>query len=84
VTPGTSVTRGAASRVAGFAGWAAPAAVLALLPKCPMCVAAYVAFFTGITLSAAAAAYLRGGLVAACVATLVMLAGRRMYRAIAR
>ena len=49
-----------------------------------MCVAAYVALFTGISLSAAAATYLRGGLVAACVMSLVLLAGRRAYRAVAR
>jgi hypothetical protein len=72
-----------ARRVAGVAQFVAPAAALALLPKCPMCVAAYVALFTGISLSAAAATYLRGGLVAVCVASLVLLAGRRAYRAIA-
>ena len=75
--------RGAARRFAGVVEWAAPAAVLALLPKCPMCVAACVALFTGVSLSAAAATYLRGGLLALCVASLALVAGRRVYRAIA-
>lgn len=74
--------RGAA-RFAGVAEWVAPAAVLALLPKCPMCVAAYVALFTGVSLSLPAATYLRGGMVAVCVISLALLAGRRVYRAIA-
>ena len=75
---------GAARRFAGMMQFVAPAAVLALLPKCPMCVAAYVALFTGISLSAAAATYLRGGLVAVCVMSLVLLACRRVYRTIVR
>ena len=73
-----------ARRAAGIAQWVAPAATLALLPKCPLCVAAYVALFTGISLSAAAATYLRGGLVTLCITSLVLLIGRRAYRAVAR
>lgn len=72
-----------ARRALAVAEWAAPAAVLALLPKCPVCVAAYVALFTGVSLSLAAATYLRVALVAACVSSLVLLAGRRVYRAVA-
>jgi len=73
-----------ARRIAGVAQFVAPATVLALMPKCPMCVAAYVALFTGISLSAAAATYLRGGLLAVCVMSLALLAGRRVYRTIVR
>ena len=81
---GVSRSGTAARRAADLAQWVAPAATLALLPKCPMCVAAYVALFTGISLSAAAATYLRGGLVALCMTSLVLLIGRRAYRAVAR
>jgi hypothetical protein len=48
-----------------------------------MCVAAYVALFTGVSLSLPAATYLRGGVATLCVASLALLAVRRVYRAIA-
>ena len=48
-----------------------PAAVLLFLPKCPMCLVAWLALSTGIGISAAGAAFLREGIVLACVAALV-------------
>ena len=60
----------------GVAGWVLPASALALMPKCPACVAAYVAIATGFGISMSAAAYLRTGAIAACVATLLYLAAR--------
>ena len=67
---------GGARRCLAAAEWVAPAAALALLPKCPVCVAAYVSLATGVTLSVAAAAYLRAGLAALFTAVLVLLAVR--------
>lgn len=67
-------------RCGGVAGWVLPASALALMPKCPACLAAYVAVATGFGISISAAAYLRTGAVAACVATLLYLAGRIVHR----
>jgi hypothetical protein len=49
-----------------------PGALLALLPKCPLCLAAWLTFFTGIGVSAAAAARVRGLLVALCVSAMAL------------
>ncbi|MFN7920833.1 MAG: hypothetical protein U0Q16_12090 [Bryobacteraceae bacterium] len=37
-----------------------PWALLVLLPKCPMCLAAWMTLMTGVSVSAAAAGWLRG------------------------
>lgn len=58
---------------AGKAGsWIGPGAVLVLLPKCPMCLAGYLAL-AGIGVSVELAAWLRIGVIAACVTTLGVL-----------
>ncbi|HWF06178.1 MAG TPA: hypothetical protein VHA06_20995 [Candidatus Angelobacter sp.] len=51
--------------------WSLPAVILLLIPKCPACLAAYIAVGTGLSLSVAAAFYLRGLLIAVCVALIL-------------
>ena len=71
-------------RAVDLDGWIVPSAILALIPKCPMCLAAYVALWTGLGLSVAAAANLRVLLIIVCVISLVFLVARQMRRLIAR
>ncbi len=71
-------------RVVDLAGWIVPGVILALIPKCPMCLAAYIALWTGLGLSVAAAANLRLLLIIACVISLVFLTVRQTRRLIAR
>ena len=59
-------------RAGKFAGWFLPSTVLILLPKCPVCVAAYVALFSGVSLSMAAASNLRLTVLILCVSVLVL------------
>jgi hypothetical protein len=51
-----------------------PWVVLAIMPKCPLCLAGYVALFTGIGISFAAANFAWWFVVIGCVALLVYLA----------
>ncbi len=67
-------------RLAGIFGWILPSATLVLLPKCPVCVAAYVALFSGVGISMASAANLRTATLIVCVAILIGLAVRRLWR----
>lgn len=59
-------------RVKEVAGWVLPSAVLALMPKCPICLAAYVALFTGFTMSGASAHILMRTLTLLCIGTLAL------------
>jgi hypothetical protein len=65
-------------------GWIVPGAILALIPKCPICLAGYVALWTGLGLSVAAAANLRVLLIIVCVILLIFLAARQTRRLITR
>lgn len=65
-------------------GWAVPGALLVLMPKCPACVAGYIALATGLGISFTAAAYLRTGLIVACVGLLILLAARQVRGIIRR
>src|SRR5438552_16686687 len=71
-------------RAVDLVGWIVPSAILVLIPKCPMCLAAYIALWTGLGLSVAAAANLRLLLIIACVISLVFLTIRQTRRLIAR
>ena len=51
-----------------------PAAVLVLLPKCPLCIAVWLTAATGLTVSTAAAAWVRGSLIVACVSAIALVA----------
>jgi hypothetical protein len=57
--------------------WLFPATLLALLPKCPLCVAAYVALFTGISISVSTARLIRILMLVFCLTSLVYLAIRK-------
>jgi hypothetical protein len=54
--------------------WIVPSIVLAAMPKCPLCLAAYVALFTGLGISLAAARFAWWFLIVGCIAVLVYLA----------
>ena len=57
--------------------------VWAFMPKCPMCIAAYVAVWTGLGLSLAAATYLRWSLLLVSSTVLIYLIGKRRFPALA-
>ena len=66
-----------------IAGTVIPAAVLVLLPKCPACIVAYIALGTGIGVTISTAAHLRTLLLVVCVACLVYVGARHVFRRIA-
>jgi hypothetical protein len=57
----------------GSTKWIVPAAVLVLMPKCPLCLVAYIALATGVGVSLGVAAWIRGSLLAICIAALAYL-----------
>jgi hypothetical protein len=56
------------------ASWIVPSVVLAAMPKCPLCLAAYVALFTGCSISLAAARFAWWFAAVFCVTVLLYLA----------
>jgi hypothetical protein len=62
--------------------WMVPGAILALLPKCPMCLAAYVALWSGISLSLTVATTLRLSLLFLSGGLILLLVARNMRRLI--
>ena len=71
-------------RAVDLVGWIVPGAILALIPKCPICLAGYIALWTGLGLSVAAAANLRVLLIIVSVILLIFLAARQTRRLITR
>ncbi|RYD17524.1 MAG: hypothetical protein EOP88_26135 [Verrucomicrobiaceae bacterium] len=56
-------------RATGLVGLILSGIPLLLMPKCPLCVAAYVALFTGISVSTATAGQVRTGIIVLCAAS---------------
>jgi hypothetical protein len=79
-----AVGGGKSLRRTEFAGWTATAALYAAIPKCPACLAGYVALWTGIGLSFAAADVLRQGMFAVCGVAVAVLLFRRGWASIAK
>jgi hypothetical protein len=80
-TPAHDNARGPTSRWrrgGELAGWIVPSVTLALIPKCPACVVAYVALATGLGISISTGTYLRMLLVMLCVASLGLVAAKRL------
>ena len=69
-----------ARRLSGGAASILPGAALVLLPKCPLCLAAWLTVITGIGVSAATAARLRGLIVVFSIAAMALAAARIIRR----
>ena len=70
---GEGPSRPLARRLSGAAASVLPGAVLVLLPKCPLCLAAWLTVATGIGISAAAVAWVRGLIVVFWVAAVALV-----------
>ena len=57
-----------------------PAALLMLLPKCPLCLVAWLTVATGVSFSAAGAAWLRGSIALLWAGALVVMIWRLRFR----
>jgi hypothetical protein len=57
-----------------------PGAVVLFLPKCPLCLAAWLTAVTGVGISAAAAAYLRGAIVVVLALAAAKIVRRRAFQ----
>jgi len=68
-------------KVCAAAASVLPGAGLLLIPKCPLCLAAWLTVFTGVGISVALAAYLKGLLVIVCVTALPLPAALLLRRA---
>ncbi len=69
-----------ARRLSGAAASLLPGAVLVLLPKCPLCLAVWLTAVTGVSFSAAAAARVRGLIIAFWVAVAALAAMQLIRR----
>lgn len=67
-------------KVREYLAWLLPSAMLVVLPKCPACLAAYVALWTGLSLSFSTAANLHWAMVLLCAASLLFLSVKRLSR----
>lgn len=65
-------------RVRLHAGMLLPGVLAVLTPKCPACLAAYIALFTGVSLSTGTARQLQFGLVAACIVSTATVLWRKV------
>jgi hypothetical protein len=80
--PGPRVPVAPRRRRAGeLIAWVASGLGLALVPKCPACLAAQIALVTGAGISASAASQVSAGWIGVCVASLLGLSLRRLWRA---
>jgi hypothetical protein len=57
-----------------------PAALFAVLPKCPLCLAAWLTLATGVGFSAAAAVWLRTGVVLLSLTAFALMLGFHIIR----
>ena len=85
---GGGPSRRLARRLSGAAASILPGAVLLLLPKCPLCLAAWLTAVTGIGtgigISAAAAAWVRGLIVIFLVAAVTLAAAQIVRHRVVR
>jgi len=57
--------------------WLFPSTLLVLMPKCPFCVVAYVALFTGASISVSTARWLQVLMFVLCLASLTYIAVKK-------
>jgi ABC-type uncharacterized transport system permease subunit len=77
---GEGLSRRLARRLRAAAVSVLPGAILLVLPKCPLCLAVWLTVMTGIGVSTAAAARVRGVVVVFWVAVLAIAAAQMVRR----